>query len=90
MRLVCNAHHQQEAGIVPQMPFVVAEVGADCDPFMLHIYAAFVERELAIIGTRTNDALATLKAVPIRRTALIGESDAPRPNTGGAEPAVLV
>ncbi len=46
--------------------------------------------ELAIIGTRTKDALATLKAVPFRRTTLIGELDAPKPNTGGAEPAVLV
>jgi hypothetical protein len=47
-------------------------------------------RELAIIGTRTKDALATLRVVPFRRTALIGESDAPKPNTGGAEPVVLV
>jgi hypothetical protein len=23
-----------------KMPFIVAEVGPDCDPFMLHIYAA--------------------------------------------------
>ncbi len=75
---------------MPQVPFVITKEGADCDPFMLHIYATFAERERAIIGTRTKDALATLKAVPFRRTALIGETDAPRPNTGGAEPAVLV
>jgi len=45
-----------------RVPFVVAELGADCDPFMLHIYAAFAERERAIIGKRTKDALAALKA----------------------------
>jgi DNA invertase Pin-like site-specific DNA recombinase len=27
------------------MPFIVAEPGADADPFMLHIYAALAEKE---------------------------------------------
>jgi phage FluMu protein Com len=26
-------------------PFIVAELGADADPFMLHIYAALAEKE---------------------------------------------
>jgi hypothetical protein len=26
-------------------PFIVAELGADTDPFMLHIYAALAEKE---------------------------------------------
>ena len=44
-----------------RVPFIVADLGADCDPFMLHIYAAFAERERAIISARTKAALAVLK-----------------------------
>ena len=43
-------------------PFIVAELGADCDPFMLHIYAALAEKERALISRRTKDALAARKA----------------------------
>ncbi len=50
---------------MPQVPFVITKEGADCDPFMLHIYTAFAERERAIIGKCTKDALAALKAVPL-------------------------
>ena len=28
-----------------KVPFIVAELGADVDPFMLHIYAALAEKE---------------------------------------------
>ena len=28
-----------------RVPFVVAELGADADPFMLHVYAALAEKE---------------------------------------------
>lgn len=42
--------------------FIVAELGADADPLMLHIYAAFAEKERAIIGARTKAALGALKA----------------------------
>jgi len=45
-----------------KVPFIVADLGADCDPFMLHIYAAFAERERAIISARTKAALSALKA----------------------------
>jgi DNA invertase Pin-like site-specific DNA recombinase len=27
-----------------RVPFIVADLGADADPFMLHIYAAFAEK----------------------------------------------
>jgi hypothetical protein len=37
-----------------RVPFIVAELGADADPFMLHIYAALAEKELALIADRTN------------------------------------
>src|SRR5262245_28885829 len=41
-----------------RVPFVVAELGADVDPFILHLFAALAEKERAMIATRTRDALA--------------------------------
>jgi DNA invertase Pin-like site-specific DNA recombinase len=38
--------------------FVVAELGADVDPFVLHLYAALAEKERALIAGRTKAALA--------------------------------
>jgi DNA invertase Pin-like site-specific DNA recombinase len=43
-------------------PFIVADLGADTDPFMLHIYAALFEKERRMISQRTKDALAAAKA----------------------------
>ena len=43
-------------------PFIVAELGPDVDPFMLHIYAAVAEKERSLISQRTKDALAAAKA----------------------------
>ena len=45
-----------------KVPFIVAELGTDVDPFMLHIYAAVAEKERRLIGQRTKEALAELKA----------------------------
>lgn len=45
-----------------RVPFVVTELGADVDPFMLHIYAALGEKERKQIASRTRAALAELKA----------------------------
>jgi DNA invertase Pin-like site-specific DNA recombinase len=45
-----------------KVPFIVAELGADTDPFMLHIYAALAEKERALISERTKQALAQKKA----------------------------
>jgi len=42
--------------------FVVTELGADADPFMLHLYAALAEKERSLIAQRTRDALAAAKA----------------------------
>jgi DNA invertase Pin-like site-specific DNA recombinase len=47
-------------------PFIVAELGADADPFLLHIYAALAEKERALISQRTRDALAAKKAQGVR------------------------
>jgi hypothetical protein len=44
------------------VPFVVAELGLDADPFMLHLYAALAEKERALISARTKAALAAKKA----------------------------
>jgi DNA invertase Pin-like site-specific DNA recombinase len=40
---------------------VVAELGPDIDPFILHIYAALAEKERAMISVRTKEALARAK-----------------------------
>ena len=48
--------------MVHKVPFIVAELGADADPFMLHIYAALAEKERALISARTTAALAQKKA----------------------------
>ena len=44
-----------------RVPFVVAELGADPDPFMLHLYAALAEKERRMISERTRSALASRK-----------------------------
>ncbi len=45
-----------------RVPFVVAELGPDVDPFILHLFAALAEKERAMISTRTKAALAAAKA----------------------------
>lgn len=46
------------AGLMAQrVPFIVAELGADADPFMLHLYAALAEKERRLISERTKAAL---------------------------------
>jgi DNA invertase Pin-like site-specific DNA recombinase len=52
--------------MVQRVPFIVAELGADCDPFMLHIYAALAEKERALISERTTAALVRAKARGVR------------------------
>ena len=45
-----------------KVPFIVTELGADADPFMLHIYAALAEKERRMISQRTREALQAAKA----------------------------
>ena len=57
------------SGLMTQkVPFIVTELGADADPFMLHIYAALAQKERALISERTRLAVAQKKA----RGALLG------------------
>jgi DNA invertase Pin-like site-specific DNA recombinase len=50
------------AGLMAQrVPFIVAELGPDADPFMLHLYAALTEKERRVISARTKAALAAAK-----------------------------
>ena len=72
-----------------RVPFIVAELGRDADPFMLHLYAALAEKERRLISERTKAALAVRKAGGARlrnpiniaeagkagRTALIAAAD---------------
>jgi DNA invertase Pin-like site-specific DNA recombinase len=57
--------------MVHRVPFIVAELGADVDPFMLHIHAAVAEKERALIAKRTRDALQAKKA----RGEMLGNSN---------------
>ena len=50
------------SGLMAQrVPFLVAELGADVDPFVLHLYAALAEKERKLISERTKRALEAAK-----------------------------
>jgi DNA invertase Pin-like site-specific DNA recombinase len=48
--------------MVNKVPFIVAELGDDVDPFMLHVFAAMAEKERQVISQRTKEALQAAKA----------------------------
>ncbi len=52
--------------MVHRVPFIVAELGADADPFMLHLYAALAEKERALISARTKSGLAEKKKAGVK------------------------
>lgn len=71
------------AGLMAQrVAFIVCDLGANADPFMLHIYAALAEQERRMISTRTIAALAAAKqrgvrlGSPTSPALLKGRSDA--------------
>jgi DNA invertase Pin-like site-specific DNA recombinase len=78
------------AGLMAQrVPFIVAELGRDADPFMLHLYAALAEKERRLISERTKAALAVRKAsgsklgnpINIREAGDLGRATLPLPRT---------
>src|SRR5262245_58707567 len=49
-----------------RVPFLVADLGPDVDPFVLHLYAALAEKERRLISQRTKAALKAAKARGVR------------------------
>jgi DNA invertase Pin-like site-specific DNA recombinase len=45
-----------------RVPFLVADLGPDVDPFIVHLFAALAQKERALISKRTTEALAAAKA----------------------------
>jgi len=70
-----------------RVPFIVAELGADADPFMLHLYAALAEKERHLIADRTRVALLAKKAQGVRlgNPTNLGEAGAKGAATQRAE-----
>jgi Recombinase len=60
--------------------FVVAELGADVDPFVLHLFAALAEKERSLISTRTRQALIAAKA----RGVILGSPKLSKAREGAA------
>ena len=63
-----------------RVPFIVAALGKNVDPFMLHIYAALAEKERSMISERTRDALAKAK----QRGVVLGNPNVGKMNTADA------
>jgi DNA invertase Pin-like site-specific DNA recombinase len=63
-----------------RVPFIVAALGKNVDPFMLHIYAALAERERSMISERTRDALTKAK----ERGVVLGNPNVGKMNTEAA------
>jgi hypothetical protein len=45
----------------PSAPFLVADLGPEVDPFILHLFAALAEKERAMISARTKTALSAAR-----------------------------
>jgi hypothetical protein len=67
------------------VPFVVAELDADCDPFMLHIYAALAEKARTLISEWTRVALAVK-----RPGSVAGQPDQSAGSSFAANPLPII
>src|SRR5262249_50417666 len=56
-------------------PFIVAELGSDTDPFLLHIYAALAEKERRLISERTKAGLAAARKRGVKLGGHNAQSD---------------
>ena len=52
--------------MVQRVPFLVAELGAETDSFVLHLYAALADKERKLISERTKAGLRAAKARGVR------------------------
>ena len=60
-----------------RVPFLVTELGADVDPFVLHLYAALSQKERALISSRTREALQAVKRRLARQGLKLGNPSPP-------------
>jgi DNA invertase Pin-like site-specific DNA recombinase len=72
--------YRSRVGRKLRVPFIVAQLGGNVDPFMLHIYAALAEKERTLISERTRDALKKAK----ERGVVLGNPNVGRMNTEAA------
>ena len=56
-------------------PFITVELGADTDPFLLHLFAALAERERRVVGERIRLALQAAKARGVKVGGRNAQSD---------------
>jgi DNA invertase Pin-like site-specific DNA recombinase len=57
-----DVHFISSGLLAHKTPFLVADLGPDVEPFLLHLYAALAEKQRAVISERTKAALAAAKA----------------------------
>ena len=75
------------AGLMAQrVPFIVAELGADADPFMLHLYAALAEKERRLISDRTRAALSSRKTTGTKLGNPTNTAEAAAQGSRGIDP----
>jgi DNA invertase Pin-like site-specific DNA recombinase len=53
--------HFASGPMIHKVPFILADLGADTDPFTLHLFAALAAKERAMISAGTKAALAAAK-----------------------------
>lgn len=70
-----------------RVPFLVAELGPDVDPFILHLFAALAEKERKMIAGRTREALAAAKGRGVKLGAPRAKLAKARRNASAANTA---